>query len=155
MIQLTEGAVIAAFLAFCRVGSCFMLMPGLSSARVPMQVRLFVAVAVTGALLATLWDAILPHVSREPALLAPLIVSEILTGAMLGLLARFYMMALQFMGSAIALRPGDGMTQRRRHGRPVAKAALRDTPPVDVIYRGRSPGLRVFAPVRLPEAWPQ
>jgi len=35
---------------------------------------------------------------------------------------------------------------------PVAKAALRDTPPVDVIYRGRSPGLRVFAFVRLPEA---
>lgn len=35
---------------------------------------------------------------------------------------------------------------------PIAKAALRDTPPVDVIYRGRSPGLRVIALVRLPEA---
>lgn len=35
---------------------------------------------------------------------------------------------------------------------PIAKAALRDTPPVDVIYRGRSPGLRVVASVRLPEA---
>jgi flagellar biosynthetic protein FliR len=108
VIQLAEGAVIAAFLAFCRVGSCFMLMPGLSSARVPMQVRLFVAVAVTGALLATVWDSILPHVSREPALLVPLVVSEILTGAMLGLLARFYMMALQFMGSAIAMLIGFG-----------------------------------------------
>ena len=35
---------------------------------------------------------------------------------------------------------------------PFAKAAHRDTPPVDVIYRGRSPGWRVVAPVRLPEA---
>lgn len=34
------------------------------------------------------------------------------------------------------------------------KAAHRDTPPVDVIYRGRSPGLRVNASVRLPEARP-
>jgi hypothetical protein len=60
-------AVIAAFLAFCRVGGCFMLMPGLSSVRVPMQVRLFVAVAVTLRLLATVWDSILPFVDREPA----------------------------------------------------------------------------------------
>lgn len=44
------------------------------------------------------------------------------------------------------------MTQRRRHANAYAKAALRDTPPVDVIDRGRSPGSRVFAPVRLPEA---
>lgn len=29
-----------------------------------------------------------------------------------------------------------------------AKAAHRDTPPVDVIYRGRSPGLRVVVSVR-------
>jgi hypothetical protein len=35
---------------------------------------------------------------------------------------------------------------------PIAKATLRDTPPVDVIVRGRSPGLRVVAFVRLPEA---
>lgn len=45
------------------------------------------------------------------------------------------------------------MTQRRRLGMPIAKAAHRDTPPVDVIYRGRSPGLRVVAFVRLPEAY--
>jgi hypothetical protein len=36
---------------------------------------------------------------------------------------------------------------------PVAKAAHRDTPPVNVIYRGRSPGLRVIITVRLPEVF--
>jgi hypothetical protein len=50
---LSQSVVIAAFLAFCRIGACFMLMPGLSSARVPVQVRLFVAVAATGGLLAS------------------------------------------------------------------------------------------------------
>lgn len=35
---------------------------------------------------------------------------------------------------------------------PFAKAAHRDAPPVDVIYRGRSPGSRVIIGVRLPEA---
>jgi hypothetical protein len=44
------------------------------------------------------------------------------------------------------------MTLRRRHRNAYAKAALRDTPPVDVIDRGRSPGSRVIASVRLPEA---
>ena len=42
--------VIAAFLAFCRIGGCFMVMPGLSSIRVPVQVRLFVAIAVSMAI---------------------------------------------------------------------------------------------------------
>ncbi len=41
--------------------------------------------------------------------------------------------------------PRDG--QRRT----VRKAAHRDTPPVDDMYRGRSPGLRVITAVRLPE----
>ena len=37
--------VITAFVAFSRIGGCFLLMPGLSSARVPIQIRLFVAIA--------------------------------------------------------------------------------------------------------------
>ncbi|MEQ1954249.1 flagellar biosynthetic protein FliR [Mesorhizobium sp. CN2-181] len=108
MTALPESIVIAAFLAFCRIGGCFMIMPGLSSARVPMQVRLFVAVAASGALLVHLWDQILPSVSREPAVLAPMVVSELLTGSLIGLLARLYMMALSFMGSAIAMLVGYG-----------------------------------------------
>ena len=45
MITDPEGTVLALFAAFCRVGGCFMLMPGFSSARIPMQIRLFVSVA--------------------------------------------------------------------------------------------------------------
>ena len=98
--------VIAAFLAFCRIGGCFMMMPGLSSVRVPMNVRLFVAVAVSFALLAHLWDQIQPHVDTRPVVLIPLVLSEILIGGLIGLVARFYLLALQFIASAIAMMSG-------------------------------------------------
>jgi flagellar biosynthetic protein FliR len=103
-----EGIVIAAFLAFCRVGSCFMLMPGLSSARVPLQVRLFVAIAATGALLMHEWDRIAPFATRNPVVLLALVASEVMIGVLIGLLARLYTMALQFMASAIATLIGFG-----------------------------------------------
>ena len=98
----------AAFIAFCRVGGCFMLMPGLASVRVPVQIRLFVAVAATFALLIHMWDAILPFVRQRPDELFLMIVSETLIGALIGLMARLYMLALQFMGSAIAMSIGYG-----------------------------------------------
>jgi flagellar biosynthetic protein FliR len=101
-----EGIVVAAFLAFCRVGSCFMLMPGLSSARVPLQVRLFVAIAATGALLMHEWDRIAPFATRNPAALLALVASEVLIGALIGLMARLYTTALQFMAAAIAALVG-------------------------------------------------
>ncbi|WP_048647445.1 flagellar biosynthetic protein FliR [Nitratireductor soli] len=104
-----ETPLLAAFLAFCRIGGCFLTMPGLASARVPMQVRLFVAVAATLALLAHMWDSIVPHVSTEPGRLLVLIASELAIGALIGLVARFYVLALQFIGSAMAMMTGFGM----------------------------------------------
>lgn len=103
-----ETIVVAAFLAFCRIGGCFLVMPGLASVRVPPQIRLFIAIAATGALLVHLWDAILPYASRRPDALFLLVVSELLIGGLIGLMARFYMLALQFIGSAVAMMVGYG-----------------------------------------------
>ena len=108
MTATVEGAVIAAFLAFCRIGACFLVMPGLSSVRVPMQIRLFVALAATGGLLVLLWDQIYPYVDRRPGVRVPRIVSELLIGVLIGLLARLYILALQFIGAAIAMLIGYG-----------------------------------------------
>lgn len=103
---LAQNVILAAFLAFCRVGSCFMLMPGLSSVRVPMQVRLLVAVAVTGGLLAFLWDRIYPFVDPRASVLVPMIVSELLVGGLIGAMTRLYMEALRFIGAAVAMLMG-------------------------------------------------
>jgi flagellar biosynthetic protein FliR len=103
-----ETVVLAAFLAFCRIGACFMLMPGFGSARIAVHVRLFIAVAVTWALLAHLWDSILPHVNIDAAAMLLLIASEFLIGATIGMVTRLYTLALQFAGSVIAMTGGFG-----------------------------------------------
>lgn len=100
--------VLAAVLAFCRIGGCFMLMPGLASVRVPVQIRLFVALAASGGLLLHLWDQIVPFVDRRPEILVPMIASEVLIGALIGLMARLYILALGFIGAAIAMLIGYG-----------------------------------------------
>nr|WP_315925720.1 flagellar biosynthetic protein FliR [Mesorhizobium sp. SP-1A] len=103
---MTQTTVLAAVLAFCRIGACFMLMPGLSSVRVPVQVRLFVAVAATGGLLAFLWDRIYPFVDPRPSAYVPMMVSELLVGGLIGAMTRLYMEALRFIGTAIAMLMG-------------------------------------------------
>lgn len=107
-VEIIRTFVLAAFLAFCRIGACFMIMPGLGSARVPVQVRLAVAVAVSLALLTNLWPLIVPHLSARSDALLLLIGSELLMGAVIGLMARFYVLALQFIGSAITMLIGLG-----------------------------------------------
>ncbi|TPM21210.1 flagellar type III secretion system protein FliR [Mesorhizobium sp. B2-2-4] len=124
MSVLSQAVVIAAFLAFCRIGACFMLMPGLSSARIPVQVRLFVAVAATAGLLAFLWDKIFPFVDPRPQILVPMIVSELLVGGLIGAMTRLYMEALRFMGSAIAMLIGYGGSGGPAIEEPEPQAAL-------------------------------
>jgi flagellar biosynthetic protein FliR len=84
-----------------------MLMPGFSSPRVPVRVRLFLAVAVTLALaplLVTNVQAATPNDS--PVVLLGLIASEMLVGAIIGLMGRMFFLALQFAGSAITMLVG-------------------------------------------------
>jgi flagellar biosynthetic protein FliR len=103
---LTETTILAAFLAFCRVGACFMVMPGFSSVRVPVQVRLFTAIAVTIGLLTFLWDRIYPFIDPHPQVLFPMILSELLVGGLIGAMTRLYMEALRFIGAGMAMLIG-------------------------------------------------
>jgi flagellar biosynthetic protein FliR len=102
MITDPQGTVIALFLAFCRIGGCMMLMPGFSSARLPMQLRLFLSLALSMAILPMIWDVIYPRVNSDPATIGMLIASETLVGVVFGLIARLYTVGLQFAGTAIA-----------------------------------------------------
>ncbi len=98
-----------AFLIFCRVGGCLMAAPGFSSERVPVQARLYMAIAVTFALAPTLLE-------RHSATLASMglhgllttIVVELIVGVTLGLLARYYFFALETLVTAVAMTFGLG-----------------------------------------------
>ncbi|MCQ8780940.1 flagellar biosynthetic protein FliR [Mangrovibrevibacter kandeliae] len=101
--------VLGVFLIFCRVGSCLMLLPGLSSARIPLQVRLFLAFAISLALSPALLEILLPLVrTADDATKLSLILTEVLNGLFIGLLGRIFMIALQFAGHVIAQAIGMG-----------------------------------------------
>lgn len=120
MIQDPESLVLALFLAFCRIAGCLMVIPGFSTARVPMTVRLFVALTVSLALLPLMWDSIYPKVHASTPDYVLTIFHEIFIGTVLGLITRFYALGLQFLGTVI--------TQMIGLNTPPAGDILEDTP---------------------------
>jgi flagellar biosynthesis protein FliR len=107
MGDLSPTLILTAFLVFCRIGGCVLLMPGLSSPRIPVQPRLFVAIGVALAMTAVVGDDIRPLVAKaSPFGLFVLIATESLKGIVIGLLARLFFLALDTMVMAISLSIG-------------------------------------------------
>lgn len=107
--EIDTKTVILTFLLFCRIGGCLMIMPGFSSARIPVKVRLFVSFSATLALAPVLTPAAraaAPHLDGAESL--GLVVSELFIGAVIGLMGRFFYLALQFSATAIAMFIGVG-----------------------------------------------
>lgn len=107
MTTAASDAVLSMVVLLCRIGACLMLMPGFSSRRVPLNIRLFLAIAVTLALMPLLGDRIEPRLSAaSPATLSLLLGSEIAVGALIGFLGRIFFAALETLGNVIALAIG-------------------------------------------------
>jgi flagellar biosynthetic protein FliR len=105
--DLASQGVLAVFVVFCRVGGCLMLVPGFGSARVPMQVRLMIAVSVSLALAPGLVDGILQAIrQRDETVPVALICSELLIGVTIGLMCRLFFLALQAMLTLMATMIG-------------------------------------------------
>jgi flagellar biosynthetic protein FliR len=84
-----------------------MLMPGLSSARIPLNVRLFLAFSISLALSLFLSGQIAESLRQEaPATLIRLFISETLAGALIGFLGRIYFGALETLSTAVAMSVG-------------------------------------------------
>lgn len=104
-----SSVLLGLFLIFCRVGSCLMLLPGYSSVNIPSQIRLFIAVALSFAISPMLLPDIMPVVRpADDSMRLTLVVGEILNGAMIGLLGRVFILALQFMANFMAFAVGMG-----------------------------------------------
>lgn len=103
MTDQLEIQLFSLFLLFCRIGGCCMMAPGLSSARIPVHVRLFAALSVTAALAPLLQVEMSTAAGRVPESERPLlIVSEVLIGTAIGTMARLFFLALQFAATAIS-----------------------------------------------------
>jgi flagellar biosynthetic protein FliR len=94
--------ITGAILVFCRVGACLMVMPGASSLRVPARIRLFLAIGSTIALIPTLDVGPAVDPSLNAVEMARLITREVLLGAVIGFCARLFVLAMEFIGVAIA-----------------------------------------------------
>lgn len=106
MITDPQGTILALFLAFCRMGGCMMTLPGFGSARIPPQIRLFVAIALSMAVLPVLWDVIYPKASEPSATYIGLILTETLIGVVYGMIARLYTLGMQFAGAILTMSIG-------------------------------------------------
>ncbi|MEZ0169668.1 flagellar biosynthesis protein FliR [Microvirga sp. TS319] len=104
MTAITTATLLGIFLIFCRIGGCMLIAPALSSARIPPQIRLFLALTVSLALSPVLLDQIGTGIAGQPpAVVLGWIASELLVGLLIGLLARVYFFALQTMLGAVAM----------------------------------------------------
>ncbi len=98
-----ETSILGLFLLFCRIGGCVFVAPGFSSPRVPVHVRLFIAVGLTAAVSPLVLQGILHSLSSIEAAQQPLlIVGETAYGGLIGVMARCFFIALQFAATAIS-----------------------------------------------------
>ena len=91
-----------AFIVFCRIGMCLMVISGFSSPRIPVQIRLFIAFAVTAMTLPIVAMLEPPRGSWQAGTFFTVAVAEAKTGLVIGLLGRCFFVALQFVAVAIA-----------------------------------------------------
>jgi flagellar biosynthetic protein FliR len=102
---LSAEMVASVIVLFCRIGACLMLAPGFSSPRLPVRARLFVALALTLALAPALTGG-KPFAIADLAAFSGDIFGELLIGGMIGLLGRFYFLALETMMMAASMNIG-------------------------------------------------
>jgi flagellar biosynthetic protein FliR len=101
--------VLGIAVVFARVAGVFLIAPGLSSMRVPLQARLFLALALALAVAPLVYDDAAAAVrGAAPATLLAVLGTETIIGGLIGLLARLLFMALQTMTVAIASFVGLG-----------------------------------------------
>ena len=106
MIDAPHRLVMAVCAAFCRIGGCILVLPGFSTARVPVMFRLLLAVTVTMALLPIMWDQLFPRIQGTTPDYLLLCLFETLTGVVLGMLTRLYVLGLQFLGTVVTMMIG-------------------------------------------------
>jgi flagellar biosynthesis protein FliR len=103
-------AIAAAYmLAFARIGTMIMLLPGLGELSVPPRIRLTVALVLTAVIMPLHRSAYQDDIDlRSAGPVLAMLGQELFVGAVLGLTARLTISALQVAGSVIAQQMGLG-----------------------------------------------
>ena len=101
-------AIAAAYmLAFARIGTMIMLLPGLGELSVPVRVRLTIALVLTAVIMPLHRSTYQIDLQAAGPVLI-MLLQELFVGAVLGLVARLTISALQVAGTVIAQQMGLG-----------------------------------------------
>lgn len=103
--QFLAAGVFAFILIFVRIGTAFMIMPGVGDSFVPQNIRLYMALGLSLAVSPVIAPFIPDPVPGFPLFLA-LIVMEFITGLFIGTVARILMSALDTAGMVISMSSG-------------------------------------------------
>lgn len=106
MTSLLNEGVLVAIIAFARIGGCFLVIPVFSGMRVPVQVRILLVFTLTMALVPIVWTNIVSRIPDDLPGMLLLIGLETLTGFFIGIIARIFILAIGFIGNAIAMTIG-------------------------------------------------
>jgi len=102
---LLENAVFSFILLFTRLGTAFLVAPGLGNTAMPARVRLLFAAAFTLVLVPVL-SARLPAPPDKVLMLGELVVLEAVVGGFLGMVVRMIFAALEIAGTVMASHMG-------------------------------------------------
>ncbi|MEJ0062724.1 MAG: flagellar biosynthetic protein FliR [Alphaproteobacteria bacterium] len=102
---LLSGQVFAFMMIFARIGTAFMLVPGIGEPYVPMRSRLLLALGVTLLLLPVLSPQI-PQLPEQIGSLVRLLFIEITIGLFFGTILRFLLSALELAGTFVSFQIG-------------------------------------------------
>lgn len=108
MTMITQETLLSLILVFCRIGGCFLLLPGISSERIPAQFRLFLAIAISMAICPLVLDDLKAAAVSEADSFIPYIISELTTGLLIGFFIRIFFIALEFGAISAANYVGYG-----------------------------------------------
>ena len=101
LLPISQAVLWTGFAVFVRVGAVMAVLPAFGDQRVPVRVRLGLALMFT----LIVGPAVAPLIGRPPATLMDAAIAlgpEVLTGLLFGLVLRFFVLVLQIAGSIAA-----------------------------------------------------
>lgn len=98
-------------MAFARIGTAVMIMPGLGNSFTPARIRLHIALALTFAFFPLIAQSLPEQIPQSVITITIMLFSEIVIGLLFGTMARIFMSALDTAGMIISIQSGLGSAQ--------------------------------------------
>lgn len=99
--QFLVSQLFAFLMAFCRIGSAIMILPGIGESYVSPRIRLMLALGIS-LLLTPVLEPLMPPVPGNPLSLFLLLIIEIIAGSFIGMVCRFLISVMHVAGMIMA-----------------------------------------------------